>query len=212
MPLDRRHRTRTGRALVLCLAALVFSLASLHTLAQENNSTSASEEHGRKYKAPPDTSQVEVTVLKDFNQKPIMNAAVVFNPVKDGVDEGNLEVKTDPDGKAKIDVIPTGSNVTIQVIADGFATFAQEYRVDGPSRKIVIKMLRPRAQVSAYIDNNGKPAQMPPGIQVPIRPKSATTTPSAGAAGATGAPASATAPATPPATGPPPVSAAAPQQ
>ncbi len=46
------------------------------------------------------------------------------------MDEGNLEVKTHPDGKVAIDVIPTGSSVRIQVIADGFATFADDYVVN----------------------------------------------------------------------------------
>ena len=73
--------------------------------------------------------------LKKFNGKPIVNAAVIFNSTLDGKDEGNLEVKTDPDGKATIDVIPTGSTVRVQVIATGFATFADEYVVTEPSRR-----------------------------------------------------------------------------
>ncbi len=142
--------------------------------AQDNDPTlapTAPEKHGRKYKAPPETSHIEVTVLKGFNKKPITNAAVVFHPIKDGVDEGNLEMKTDPDGKAVIDVIPTGSHVRIQVIADGFATFAEDYEIPEASRSIVISMQRPRAQISAYVDNEGKPAQIKPGVQEPVRPK-----------------------------------------
>jgi hypothetical protein len=175
MLLRNRLRTLSGRAFVfcpfamaLCLAALLVSPAPLHARAQDDSTTP--DKHGRKYKAPPDTSRIEVTVLKGFNKKPIMNAAVVFHPVKDGRDEGNMEMKTDPDGKAVIDVIPTGSKVTIQVIADGFATFAEDYQINEASRQIVISMLRPRAQVSAYIDNNGKPAELKPGVQEPVRP------------------------------------------
>jgi hypothetical protein len=103
-----------------------------------------------------------------------MNAAVIFHPTKDGIDEGNLEMKTDPEGKSVIDVIPIGSKVTIQVIADGFATFAEDYQIDEASRQILITMIRPRAQVSAYLDNSGKPAELKPGVQDPVRP---TTTP-----------------------------------
>jgi hypothetical protein len=135
------------------------------------------EQHGRKYKAPPDTSHIEVTVLKGFNKKPIDGAHVVFNPEKDGKDEGNLELKTHQDGKAIIDVIPTGSKVRIQVIADGFATFAEDYQVNEPSREIVISMVRPQAQISTYVDNQGKASQIKPGIQEPVRPKK-TTSPS----------------------------------
>jgi hypothetical protein len=118
-----------------------------------------------------------------------MNAAVVFHPTKDGIDEGNLEMKTDPDGKAMIDVIPTGSKLTVQVIADGFATFAGVYQINEASRQIVISMLRPRAQVSAYVDNSGKPADLKPGVQEPIRPKTKPAAPATPSAGSSTAPA-----------------------
>jgi hypothetical protein len=128
----------------------------------------------RKYKPPPETSKITVQVTKKFNGKPIPNAAVVFNPYKDGKEIGNLEVKTDPEGKATIDIIPTGSLVRVQVLADGFATFAQEYQVDDPSREIAIEMLRPREQVSSYRDNTGGASTRQPGVQEPVRPKPAT--------------------------------------
>lgn len=150
--------------------ALLASLAPVHARAQEEEGKP--EQHGRKYKAPPETSRIEVTVLKGFNKKPIDGAHVVFHPVKDGHDEGNLEVKTHADGKVTIDVIPIGSAVRIQVIADGFATFAEDYVVTEPSRQIVISMLRPRAQISTYTDSGGRESQREPGVQEPIRPKS----------------------------------------
>ncbi len=125
---------------------------------------------GRKYKAPPATSHIEVLVTKKSNGKPISNAAVVFNPTKDGKEIGNLEVKTDPDGKAIIDVIPTGSLVRVQVIANGFATFAEDYQVNEPSREIAVTMLRPQEQISAYEDNHGKASARQPGVQEPIKP------------------------------------------
>jgi len=162
------HRNRIFGLAVLF--ALLASLAPVHLRAQDDED-SKPEQHGRKYKAPPVTSHIEVTVLKGFNKKPIDGAHVVFHPVKDGIDEGNLEVKTHPDGKAAIDVIPTGSSVRIQVIADGFSTFADDYLISEPSREITISLIRPRAQISTYVDNSGKPSQMQPGVQEPIRPK-----------------------------------------
>ena len=174
-------------AVALCLFALVVSFAPMHAHAQGD--TTKPEKHGRKYKGPPDTSRIEVTVLKGFNKKPIMNAAVIFHPTKDGIDEGNLEMKTDPEGKSVIDVIPIGSKVTIQVIADGFATFAGVYQINEASRQIVISMLRPRAQVSAYVDNSGKPADLKPGVQEPIRPKTKPAAPATPSAGSSTAPA-----------------------
>jgi hypothetical protein len=145
--------------------------AFLH--AQDTTSTQQNMHRGRKYKAPPDTSHIEVLVTKESNGKPLALAAVVFHPVKDGKDEGNLEVKTNDEGKAAIDVIPTGSDVGIQVIADGFATFAGDYQVNEATRTIEIKMIRPRGQVSTYIDNSGKaPANRPVGVQEPSTPRS----------------------------------------
>ena len=147
-------------------------VACLPAMAQDTTAR-----RGRKYKAPPTTSHIEVTVVKKFNGKPISNAAVVFSSALDGKDEGNLEVKTDPDGKAVIDVIPTGSTVRVQVIATGFATFADEFLVSEPTREIAVSMLRPQEQVSSYQDNQGKTAARKPGVQEPIRPTTPTTKP-----------------------------------
>lgn len=134
--------------------------------------------HGRKYKPPPETSHIEVHVTKKFNGKPIMNAAVVFNPsTKEGKDLGSLEVKTDPEGKAAVDIIPTGSIVRVQVIANGFATFADDYEINEPSREIAVALLRPQEQVSSYQDNSGKASTRKSGVQEPVRP----TTPAASA-------------------------------
>jgi hypothetical protein len=101
-----------------------------------------------------------------------MNAAVVFHPIDDqGKDDGNLEVKSGPDGKATIDIIPVGSTVRVQVIADGFATYAAEFKLDSNQHQMTVAMLRPEAQVSAYKDNEGKAADTAPGIVAPVRPK-----------------------------------------
>jgi hypothetical protein len=175
-----------SRRILWSQLALLFCIALVSTspaMAQD-----APVKRGRKYKAPPSTSHIEVTVLKKFNGKPIANAAVIFNSSLEGKDEGNLEVKTDPEGKATIDVIPTGSTVRVQVIATGFATFADEYIVSESSRQIEVSMIRPQEQVSSYQDNTGKAAARKPGVQEPIRP---TPTP---------APKSTTAPASPPVT------------
>ena len=161
-------------SLVVCAGFSAAVPLSAH--AQDEN-----QRRGRKYKVPPATSHIEVTVLKASNGKPITNAGVVFHPMKNGKDEGNLEVKTDPDGKAIIDVIETGSDLRVQVIATGYATFGQDYKVDTDNKEISISMLRPRAQISAYTDDRDKPSQRKPGVQEPIRP----TTPGVAPAGST---------------------------
>src|SRR5580700_1790882 len=166
MPL---RRTRYSQLAALFGIVLV---CSLYAMAQD-----APERHGRKYKAPPATSHIEVTVVKKFNGKPISNAAVIFDATLDGKDQGNLEVKTDPDGKATIDIIPTGSTVRVQVIATGFATYAEEYEVTEPSRAITVSMVHPQEQLSSYQDNQGKTATRKPGVQEPIRPTKPTAKP-----------------------------------
>ena len=95
---------------------------------------------GRKYKAPPPTSRVEVTILRNDDGKPIENAAVVFQ--LEG-DKGNMELKTNEDGKANIDVLPTGSKVVLQVIAKGYKTFGGDYKIDKPEMTFEVKLKRP---------------------------------------------------------------------
>ncbi|WP_213803493.1 Ig-like domain-containing protein [Granulicella sp. dw_53] len=147
---------------------------------------------GRKYKAPPETSHIEVLVTKKSNGKPISNAAVVFNPSKDGKDIGSLEVKTDPEGKATIDVIPTGSTVRVQIIANGYATFAEDYVVAEPNRQIAVAMLRPQEQISAYEENHGKSSGRKAGVQEPVKPTSPATSAKPGTTAAPTAPATMT--------------------
>jgi len=163
-----------SRKLIGLSLALCAGIALLSPLSAFGQDDTKPTRHGRKYKAPDPTAHIEVTVVKSYNGKPISNAAVVFHAINNGKDEGNLEVKTDPDGKATIDVIPIGSGLRVQVIANGFATFGQDYTVDGDHKEISVSMLRPRAQVSAYMDNDGKAAQRKPGVQEPVHPKPAT--------------------------------------
>src|SRR5277367_5091910 len=160
--MQSRRSVWSQLALVLC-AVLVSSWSAF---GQDDSSA----HRGRKYKAPPPTSHIEVVVSKKFNGKPIMNAAVVFDSTLNGKEEGNLEVKTDPDGKAVIDVIPTGSKVRVQIIATGFATYAEDYLVTEPTRQTFVSMLRPQEQISSYQNNEGKTAERKPGVQEPIRP------------------------------------------
>lgn len=133
----------------LAVLAAIFGLtASLAVFAQN------SSRRGRKYKAPPPTSRVEVTILRYDDGKPIENAAVIYH--LEG-DKGNMELKTNEDGKSVIDVLPTGSKVLLQVIAKGYKTYGQEYDLDKPELKIAVKLKRPGQQYSIY-DNHDQAA------------------------------------------------------
>ncbi len=117
--------------------------------------TAQDTRHGRKYKAPPITSHLEVLVLRDSNGKVVENAGVIFHTSKDGVDEGNLEVKSGTDGKAFIDIIPTGSKVQVQIISSGFTTYSGELTLDAPSKQLTVRLQRPQRQVSTYGETVG---------------------------------------------------------
>jgi hypothetical protein len=108
------------------------------------------EKRGRKYVPPPETSEIHVTVVRDTTGKPIHNAAVVLHPLKNGKDEGAMEVKTDEDGKVALDIIPIGDVLRLQIIAPGFQTFGEDYPVDAPAKEITVRMKRPGAQYSIY--------------------------------------------------------------
>jgi hypothetical protein len=136
--MSRRSQFR----LSLLVASLALLLLSLAAGAQQKNSN-----RGRKFKSPPPTSRIEVTVLRDANGKPVVNAAVIFHMVGD---KGNMEMKSNDDGKAVIDVLPIGSKVRLQIIAKGYQTFGDDYDIDKPQIAIEVRMKRPGEQYSIY--------------------------------------------------------------
>ncbi len=125
------------------LLAAVFGLAASFAVFAQSTT------RGRKYKAPPPTSRVEVTILRNDDGKPIENAAVIWHLVGD---KGNMELKTNEDGKSVIDVLPTGSEVLLQVIAKGYQTYGQPYKLDKAQIAIQVKLRRPGEQYSVYKD------------------------------------------------------------
>jgi hypothetical protein len=143
------------------VAGIGLSLSPLALHAQSDNY------HGRKYKAPPPAAHIEVTVLKDFNGKPITNAHVIFHPTEGDRDKGSLEVKTNDEGKAIIDVIPIGDTVTLQVIADGYQTYGQSYKVDKSELSMEVRMKRPGGQYSIYKNSDSNSGSQPNGQSQP---------------------------------------------
>jgi hypothetical protein len=120
-------------------------------------------------------SNLQFVVVRDYNGKPVRNAAVVLHPVtkKGSQARGGLELKTDNDGKTNIDGIPYGP-LRIQVLAPGFQTFGEDYRIDKAEMQITVKLKRPGGQYSIY-DSKGntkktdeqKPADQKPADQKP---------------------------------------------
>ena len=140
-----RLSTRSFIKAVLSLAVIPLFCAG-YALAQHG---------GRKYTPPPSTATIKVTILRSTTGKPIPNAAVIFHPMEGDRDKGALELKSDEDGNVTIDVIPIGDTVRLQVIADGWKTFGEDYKIDTESKEILVKMKRPSEQYSFYGDAHG---------------------------------------------------------
>jgi Carboxypeptidase regulatory-like domain len=116
--------------------------------------------------AQDEMADLKFLVVKDNNGKPIRNASVVMHPVdKSGKQSrGGLQIKTDPEGRASYEGVPYGK-LRIQVLAQGFQTFGDDYEINRPNMDITIKMKRPSEQFSIYQDHPGdkKEEKDPPG-------------------------------------------------
>jgi hypothetical protein len=165
---------RSNFRLCALLAGFGLVFLSLTAGAQQDSSY-----RGRKYKAPPPTARVTVTVMRAFNGKPLENAAVIFHAMEGEKDTGNMELKTDEDGKSIIDVMPIGDTMRLQIIASGYQTFGGDYKIDKPEMAIKIRLKRPGQQYSIY-DNHPEATgagQTPDAVSAPASKDKPTTEP-----------------------------------
>ena len=112
-----------------------------------------------------DLALFNFVVIRDYNGKPIRNASVVMHPVeKNGKQSrGGLQLKTDAEGKASFDGVPYGK-LRIQVLAQGFQTFGDDYAIEKPTMEITVKMKRPQGQYSIY-EEHPEPKNDEPGAE-----------------------------------------------
>jgi hypothetical protein len=105
------------------------------------------------------TSSLQFVVVRDSDGKPVRNAQVVLHPVKrKGKQEnGEMELKTDADGKASVDGIPYGP-LRVQVLAPHFQTYGEDYEVNQAQMGITVKLKHPSDQYSTD-GNDKKPPQ-----------------------------------------------------
>src|SRR5271166_1950420 len=139
----------TGRRVFGCLAcALVLAV-----IAAGSDKQSASS----------NASNLHITVVKDDNNKPVRNASVILHPVnKNGSQsKGGFQIKTDSDGKALSEGIPYGL-LRVQVLAPGFQTYGEDYKIDKPEMEIEIRLKRPGDQLSVYDKAPDKQKTSPP--------------------------------------------------
>lgn len=131
----------------------------------------------RKFKVPPLSARIEVTVLRDANSKPVENAAVIFHPIEGDRDKGIMELKTNEEGKCVIDVLPLGDTVRMQILARGFQTTGEDFKVEKEDMKFVVRLRRPGEQFSIYKSHAA--GQTSPGNEPAPADKPAPTTPPA---------------------------------
>ena len=111
------------------------------------------------------SSDLTFLVIRDYNGKPVRNASVILHPVEEGKqDKGGFQLKTDLEGRTSFEGVPYGI-LRIQVLAQGFQTYGQDYEVNQPSMDITIKLKRPGGQYSVYDDKNQQPPAQDPNKQ-----------------------------------------------
>ena len=115
---------------------------------------------GQQDKDTEPTSVMYFLVIKDDNGKPVRNAAVILHAVnaKGKQERGDMELKTDPDGKTNFDGIPYGM-LRVQVLAPGFQTYGEDYDIEKAKTEITIKLKRPQGQYSVYDDHAKAPSR-----------------------------------------------------
>jgi len=155
--------TESARLLRMARMKKIMILVMLAMLAMAGTAV------GQKDKDDEPTSFVYFVVVKDDNGKPVRNAAVIMHPVNENGKQGRggMELKTDPEGKANFDGIPYGI-LRVQVLANGFQTFGEDYNVNKARLDITIKLKRPQGQYSVYDDHTKN--QNPPPKQDPTPP------------------------------------------
>ena len=100
------------------------------------------------------TSALRFVVVRDSDGKPVRNAEVVLHPVKRKGKQakGEMELKTDAEGRTNIDGIPCGP-LRVQVLAPHFQTFGEDYEINKAEMEITVKLKRPGGQYSVYEDH-----------------------------------------------------------
>src|ERR1700686_2211186 len=163
MRMRRTLREMTGRARLHKMACMknTFVIGALMMLALGGSAV------GQKDKDNEPTSFVYFQVIKDDNGKPVRNAGVIMHAVnaKGKQERGDMELKTDPEGKTNFDGIPYGM-LRVQVIATGFQTFGEDYEIEKAKTEITIKLKRPQGQYSVY-DDPAKDSAPPPKQDTP---------------------------------------------
>jgi len=110
-------------------------------------------------------ASLSFVVVRDYNGKPVKNASVIMHPVnKKGTQlRSGFQLKTNSEGKTAYNGVPYGM-LRVQVLAQGFQTYGEDYDINKPEMEITVKLKRPQEQYSVYEDHpeQKKDEQKPP--------------------------------------------------
>jgi carboxypeptidase family protein len=97
------------------------------------------------------TAELDFTVLREINGKPVRNASVILHSVnKDGRQSKDAyEVKTDSEGKVSLSGLDFGK-YRIQVLAEHLQTYGDDIEITQPQKDLTIKLKPPQSQFSIY--------------------------------------------------------------
>ena len=100
------------------------------------------------------TCWMNFVVVKEENGRPVRNAAVIMHPVgaRGKQQRGGMELKTNSEGKTEFDGVPYGM-LRVQVLAQGFQTYGEDFDIEKPKMEVTIKLKRPSGQYSIYDDH-----------------------------------------------------------
>ena len=106
------------------------------------------------------TASLRFVVVRDSDGKPVRNAEVVLHPVKrkGKQAQGEMELKTDAEGKTSVEGIPYGP-LRVQVLAPHFQTFGEDFEVNKVEMEITVKLKHPGGQYSIYDNHDDKKPQ-----------------------------------------------------
>lgn len=101
-------------------------------------------------KAAEQYAEITVTVVRDSNEKPVSNAAVIFHALNEkGEEIDSMQFKTDEDGQALAHDILYGRQ-RLQVIAHGLQTYGEDIVIDQPRPQFTVRLKKPAKQISIY--------------------------------------------------------------
>ena len=98
-----------------------------------------------------DTSEVRVMV-RDTTGLPVRDAKVVMHVMKRGTDQGEMEVRTDQDGKVEQDIIPIGNLVRLEIMAPGYQAYSTDYQVNALVKNLVVRLKQQPVLQSAVVE------------------------------------------------------------